>query len=297
MTGLFSSLWGRLTTRRDTQAHACSRSADDVIAEFEAGQAIPDDLVDAFLDGEVAPERQGALFSALRREPEAHVRLDETERIIDAMRDSERVPDLTGKILGEVHRRRTLLDCAGLRRVSLARWSMAACLIMGVTVFFIVRRSAPEATSLTPVSAPINDLVRALPGETSGAIIAARSALNSVRQIGPEPVEIQACSSAGKTQCGEPCRVSCLMVVSAPVVDSRLLLSSWLESIEDIAAFAETSAPAETGRVRTVQAAWSPAPARSATEAPVISVRSLLLEPGRMAQTEEADRLLPTPRR
>lgn len=297
MAGLFSSLWGRGTTRRDAPARNAVRSSEDVIADFERGQAIPDDLVDAFLDGEVAPDRHSALFAALRREPDAHVKLDETERAIDALRDGGEAPDFTRRILGEVHRRRGLLDCAGLRRVSIMRWSLAACVILTATAFFVARRSAPEVVTFTPVVAPINDLVHALPGETTGAIVAARTAFESVRQISPGAVEPEPCSMSGKVCCDEPCHPGRLMVAPAPVLDTRLLLSSWLESVQDISAFAVAPAPSQRGRVRTMQAAWTPASGRIGGELPRISVRTLLLEPGRVEQSEEADRLLTAPRR
>ncbi len=298
MAGLFSSLWGRWTTRRDSSAANFVSQPEDVIAEFESGMAIPDDLVDAFLDGDVGPERQSALFAALRSEPESHARLDELEHMIDTMREGAAPPDLTGRILGEVHRRRPLLDCRGLRRASLARWAMAACVILAATAFFMVRRAAPEATSLTPAIAPIGELAKSLPSGSSGAFFAARSAaMESVRLINPEPAPAGPCSDSQMANCNTHCQVSCLMVVTAPVLDTRLLLTSWLESVEDIAAFAETPSPSQQRQVRTMRAAWSPAPSNLAGEAPRISVRSLLLEPGRSDQAEEGDRLLPTPRR
>lgn len=298
MAGMFSSLWGCWTTRRDNSAATGVSQAEDVIAEFESGMAIPDDLVDAFLDGEVATERHPALFAALRSEPDSHARLDELEHMIETMREDATSPDLTGRILGEVHRRCPLLDCVGLRRASLVRWSMAACLILAATAFFTIRRAAPEATTLTPAIAPIGELTKSLPSGSSGAFIAARSAaLESVRLINSEPASMNPCSDGQVKDCDTPCQLSCLMVVTAPVLDTRLLLASWLESVEDIAAFAETPSPSQQRHVRTMRAAWSPAPNNLVGEAPRISVRALLLEPGRSEQAEEGDRLLPTPRR
>lgn len=305
MAGVFASLWGRLTSRGDAISARGGAPDDDVLADLEAGRAIPDDLVDAFLDGEVPPERQGALFSALRSDVDAHIRLDQTEQAIDALRSADTPPDFTARILSEVHRRRGLLDRSGLRRVWATRWALAACVVIAAAGVFIVRRSAPDDLALVPAPAPIRDLAKTIPQESQVAVLFARSALEPVRQINSELVQAPSRASddehivvpvAGRIR--SACPGPALALWTPPVLDTRLFVSTWLDGVADSAAFARASMPSRQRAVATVPVAWSPPGAGTITpDGPVISVRTLLLEPGRPVAEEEGARLFTPARR
>ncbi len=305
MAHSLANLWNRWISRRGMTPSDLGHSAGEILADIDAGRAIPQDIVDALLDDEASATLRSAYFAVLRAQPTTQAELDDSEMAIDALRDAPHTPapDLAGRILSEVDRRKGLLDRRALRRVSLARWSVAACLVLSAAGFFTLRRAAPEATNLLPTPAPLRDLARSLPAEANGALISARSALELVRftQSALASAE-QACAKRSDSTCDPRCRISRCSVVTAPVTDHGLVLASWLESVEEFAAFARIPAPRRSV-VATMPAAWSPGSTRVQNEPPTISLRTLLTEPSQTpsdslgAASETLDRLLPEPRR
>lgn len=305
MAHLFGNFWRHLSSPGRPVGHSLGDQTPDILADLDAGRAIPGDLVDALLDDDAPSPRRLDYFAALRHLPEAHDEFDGAESALDALRDASGapVPDLTGRILSEVHRRKGLLDGRGLRRVSLARWLAAACFVLSAAGLFLIRRAAPEATNFTPTPAPLHDLARSLPAETDGVLQSARSAFEFVRFAPSTPASRNQSCAVTSVACDHPCRAVRRAITTPPVTDDRLVLAAWLESIEELAAFTRIEATRSSAprSVRsTMPVAWSPASPRNLGEAPVISVRVLLTEPSRSAASSDTpplDRFLSEPQR
>jgi len=156
---------------------------------------IPDDLIDAILDGDAPPHDLRAFRSAIGRDEQAHARLGSAEEALEALRstasgrDDGGIPDFTHSILGEVNRRRGLFGVRGLRLVAVARIGIAAAVLIAGIGVFIAHRMAPDTVTLAPRVTPISDVVRAVPAESADAISSFRTAADSLRQAIATPVE------------------------------------------------------------------------------------------------------------
>lgn len=160
MRNWFSQQWGLIRGSAGDASAQPAGEADALVSDLEAGKAIPDDLIDAVLNGEIAPERSGPLFSALRREPGAMDDLDQTEYTINALKGADSgAPDLANQILGAVHQRRGLLNASSLRRVWMLRGLSAAAVVLMIAGVFVAERLGPDEGVLDNQPTPLFGLV------------------------------------------------------------------------------------------------------------------------------------------
>lgn len=189
------SLWTRLFSRLSRSARAsgaaetprAGASAEDgVIDDFLSGPAIPDDLVDAVLDGEVSAERAGEAMAALRRSADARRRLSSTRRIVDQLqadRAAAAFPDFSGSILKEVDRRKGLMDRRGMRRVTGWRIAAGFGLVALAAAGFFAQRVSPGTLNLAAKPAPLGELAQSVPVETAGVVSNMREAVIEIRRL------------------------------------------------------------------------------------------------------------------
>jgi hypothetical protein len=159
---------------------------------LEPSEVIPDDLVDAMLDGEVPSNKVREVRSAIRGDGEAERRFNKTNQILDLLRHTQtaaQAPDLTAKIMARVERERSLLNRLGVRRVTWARFAAAAALALVIGGAFLVERQAPQTFTLVPRPAPVNDLVSAVPQQTAGVLATVENAVNAAGSFVPAQFE------------------------------------------------------------------------------------------------------------
>lgn len=233
--------------------------------------AIPDELIDALLDGEDGSFDESAFRAAFRRDEQAQARLDSTQRALDALRatpsgrDDAPVPDLTASILGEVDRRRGLFGVRGLRLVAVARIAIAAAVLLAGIGLFVAHRMAPETVTLTPRVTPISDVVRSVPAESADAVSTFRTAADSLREAITQPVE-RAKRSAPcpkSWQCALHASVNRNREVTFPVAPGAWTVTQlspeavWIESIDHTGAKRVTIFRSGSGQVLTGRLAGS----------------------------------------
>lgn len=149
-------------------------------------EQIPEDIVDAFFDGELERDRSAELFESLRNDPEAAKDIAWTMRAIDALRRPVASPDLRGRILaraglargGWVHRRER-------RWVTGGRIAAAVLVVGAVALGFTAQRLAPPGLVTGQEPAPLVELARSVPTETAGVFAAVNGAVTDLR---PGPV-------------------------------------------------------------------------------------------------------------
>lgn len=172
-------------------AHASAPGADPL------NERIPDELVDAFFDGDIAPERRVEAIRLIRSDAEAGARLDATSNILSMLnQDRASSPDLSSSILARIDQRRPLVAPGVIGRITRVR-SIAALLAMTfIAGLFVGQRAAPEA--LAPRAQPVllQPVVQSLPERSAGVAASVQQALEPISNLVPatlarvdEPVE------------------------------------------------------------------------------------------------------------
>ena len=145
---------------------------DDFIPEPDAvqgvpdGQApaerIPDELVDAFFDGELEEDESRAFIRELRNDAPTAKKVVSLNSALEALRRPVSTPDFTASVLDEVDGRSPLLS--GREFKLLAHWRAAAAVLMLglITAAFTTQRLAPGAT-FTAQDAPVTRLSQTIP--------------------------------------------------------------------------------------------------------------------------------------
>lgn len=166
--------------------------------EVLADGAIPDDLVDQMLDGEVDPRVERQVLGAIGRDRDASKRLDATERVLQTLKACDRemeCPDFSSRVLAQVASRSGLFSTSGFRRMLAYRYAAAASILLAIGGLFVAQRMAPETVRLTPQAAPVSRLVHSVPVETAGIFSGVRSAFSSlvgtVPPVAPSPMTVR----------------------------------------------------------------------------------------------------------
>jgi len=104
---------------------------------------IPGHLVDRFFDREMTRAEASGMFETFRADPDAARRFVQTQRMLDALREPVKAPDLSRQILAEVDRRTPMLTRRGVRHVRLGRVAAAAALVAIIAGAFVAQRFNP----------------------------------------------------------------------------------------------------------------------------------------------------------
>lgn len=149
-------------------------------------ERIPDELVDAFFDGDIAPERRVEAIRLIRSDAEAGARLDATSNILSMLhQDRSSSPDLSSSILSRIEQRRPLVAPGVIGRITRVR-SIAALLAMTfIAGLFVGQRAAPEA--LAPRAQPVllQPVVQSLPERSAGVAASVQQALEPISNLVP----------------------------------------------------------------------------------------------------------------
>lgn len=150
--------------------------------------AIPDELIDALLDGELDGAAQARLFRGLRHDLKRCEQVARTRRLISMLREQPESPDLTGAVMARVAARRPFLPERWRRMVTAGRMACAASLLLGLLGVSVAHRAWPDAMRLAPVAQPVGDVLRAGQAEASAGVQTIASAVGQVRQRVNGPV-------------------------------------------------------------------------------------------------------------
>jgi hypothetical protein len=116
---------------------------------------IPDSLIDAVIDGEVDDRARREILAAARRHPQQRRELAETSDLIEALRAPVAMPDLSGAVVAEAHRRRRYLPARVQRLVTRSRMAVAASILLALMSYVGASRAWPDAAVFNTSPAPI----------------------------------------------------------------------------------------------------------------------------------------------
>ncbi|MBL0920556.1 MAG: hypothetical protein IBJ10_00325 [Phycisphaerales bacterium] len=165
-------------------------SADHLDPLSSAGgrsERVPDELIDAFFDGDLDDSGKRSLFDGLRNDPVAAERFARTMFVVESMRRPVETscelpaPDFTGSVLAEIDRRRRWMPARARRFVAFGRFAAAASLLLILGGAFVVRRANPDAVMLAERPAPLTHVMEVSRLEATQSFRGMASALEPIR--------------------------------------------------------------------------------------------------------------------
>lgn len=130
--------------------HASSRPSDGPLT---------DAMVNAFFDRELSDGASEVFFSKLRSDLPKCAEVARMQRAISLLREPIESPDVSARVLSEVHRRRRFIPESLRRFVTAGRLAAAGVALAGVLGLFVVERVSPGSLRLYPRSRPVSDVV------------------------------------------------------------------------------------------------------------------------------------------
>jgi len=121
--------------------------------------SLTDEMVDAFFDRELTDGASEVFFSRLRSDLPRCAEVARMQRAISLLREPVDSPDVSARVLAEVHRRRRFIPDSLRRFVTAGRLAAAGVALAGVLGLFVVERVAPGSLRLSPRSRPVSDVV------------------------------------------------------------------------------------------------------------------------------------------
>lgn len=155
--------------------------------DHDAPESIPDALIDAFFDEELPREKSAAFFAALRRDGRAARDVAWTQRALDALRRPVRSPDLTRAVLSKVGRKRGWVSESDRLWIRVARYSVAAVVLLTVAGVFVIERVLPRSAIMGDEAA-LTELAASMPDDAQrvGAAIGAMGLVQTGLPVQPE---------------------------------------------------------------------------------------------------------------
>jgi len=160
--------------------------------------------VDSYFDRELTPESIESLFDSMNQSRAQRDQFDDTQSMLDDLRNPVEAPDFSGQVLGEVGQRRGWLSSKGRRMVFVGRLATAACLLLVVSGLLLVRRNNPEAFQPATTSGPVSEFVEASGVEAGASMRALSEGLLSIEEKCQPTVKRATISvSVCETRCGK----------------------------------------------------------------------------------------------
>lgn len=129
---------------------------------------VPDDLIDAILDGEVGREDTKALFAKLSADPEAAGDLNATRRAIGALREPVRAPDFTDRVLQTVGQKRGgWLSGRDRRLISFGRIAAGIAVVALIGGMYAMERARPGTLDVSGQPKAVAGLTNSLSESSS----------------------------------------------------------------------------------------------------------------------------------
>lgn len=124
---------------------------------------IPDELIDAALDGEVCDELHDEIVHALRYDKTKHEEVAQTLTAIGSLRDMPHdMPDLQIAVLNKLDDSKLFLSAPLRRWVRTGRLAFAAAFLLGLMVVSAIQTVSPRFATIGTPSTPIEDVAKAV---------------------------------------------------------------------------------------------------------------------------------------
>jgi len=143
---------------------------------------IPDELVDAALDGEVNDDLHDEIVRALKYDRAQRERVAETLDAIHAMRDVPS-PDFRLGVLNTLDRRRVFMPEVLRRMVRTGRMGVAAALLLTLMVVSALQTVSPRFATIAPHETPVQDTARAIGNDGASAAQAVETEVRRVYAV------------------------------------------------------------------------------------------------------------------
>lgn len=164
---------------------------------FGAGR-VPDELIDAILDGEVDRADSRELFETLRSDPGAAGDLNATRRAIGQLKKPVATPDFAERVLGEVAKRRGgWLSHRDRRLVGFGRLAAGVAIVLTIGGLYMLERMKPGTLEVAEQPRAMAGLADSVSSQSAQLVMQTQqdvaclngSALNIAQLLGaPAPV-------------------------------------------------------------------------------------------------------------
>jgi len=145
--------------------------------------AIPDAIVDRFFDNELDESARRAFLRSVPGDLDRCEEVAKTRRMLDMFKGTVvHGPDLTGKIIATVDRKRGFASRHVRRVARVARLAMAAGVVLVVGAVAAVERVAPDATRLAPAPAPLTSALRESQAELASTLGSLTMTVDTIQQ-------------------------------------------------------------------------------------------------------------------
>lgn len=177
-------------------------------------ERVPDELIDAFFDGDLDDSGKRSLFDGLTRDASAAEKFARTMFLVESMRRPVEdkcdlpTPDFTRSVLSEVDRRRNWMAPRARRLVSFGRYAAAASLLVMLGGALIVRRANPDAVMLADRPAPLTNVVEISRMEATESFRGMASALEPIRGVVANFSAARCEATAPEAPCGAPAQMA-----------------------------------------------------------------------------------------
>lgn len=131
-------------------------------------EAIPDELVDAFFDGDLDDTDSREFIRELRNDAPTAKKVVSLNSALEALRRPVSTPDFTSSIMDEVEGRTPWLSGREFRLLGHWRAAAAIGVLCLITATFVTQRVAPGSTTFVAQDAPVTRLSETLPGAATG---------------------------------------------------------------------------------------------------------------------------------
>lgn len=168
--------------------------------DAETGEPIPDELVDAFFDGELEDDESRDFIRELRNDAPTAKKVVSLNSALEALRRPVSTPDFTGSVMDEVEGRTPWLS--GREFALLGHWRAVAavCVLCLITAAFVTQRVAPGTTFVTQ-DAPVTRLTETIPGAANGIGYSFDASFNAAQQLVLEPARESTAPCRGNPWC------------------------------------------------------------------------------------------------
>ena len=154
----------------------------------DAPGRIPESLIDAAMDGELDPQIQKEIGSALQYDPIRRQEFHDTRDAINALRMPIDAPDLSDRVLARAHRHRRFIPRKLRQQVRAGRVAMAALLLTTMLGVATLQRAYPRLTTLGAQPTPVANIESAV-GQSGNQIAETLTGdLHSFQDCMTEPV-------------------------------------------------------------------------------------------------------------
>jgi hypothetical protein len=141
----------------------------------------PMELVDLVLDRELDSQDEMRALAVIEQDPRASAALEQSQWMLDELRNVNDAPDFSDIVLEEVGARRGWLPPRLQRLVPLGRLAAAAVLLGALSASLLAERAAPDAAVFQNGPTPVADVVRAGSNEAIAGVRSVSNMLDFVR--------------------------------------------------------------------------------------------------------------------